>query len=77
MPGGTHPPLSVIAQWPPPNYDGPITRSGLLPVIVVFTVLSVCIVTARLVVRGVIQRNMGIDDWIIMVAMVSRAELDF
>lgn len=74
MPGGIHPPPSVIAQWPKPNYDDPVTQSGLVPVIVIFTVLSCCMVTARLLVRGVMQRNMGLDDWIIIAAMVGDLE---
>lgn len=70
MPGGIHPSAAVVASWPKPNYENPISRTGLVPVLVLFTVLSVLMVSARLVVRGYMQRNMGVDDWLILVGMV-------
>lgn len=70
MAGGIHPPLEAIASWPKPNYDNPASRNGIVPLLAVFMVLSVLMVSARIAVRGFMQRNMGVDDWLILVAMV-------
>lgn len=69
MPGGIHPPLSVIETWRP-NYIDPPTRAGLVPALVVTTALALFILSARIFVRGYMQRNMGVDDWVILAAFV-------
>jgi len=71
MPGGTHPPLSVILHWPNPNYvDPPRHGWGLtvgITIVSTFTVLAVC---ARLWARFRLQKNGGIDDVLIAAALV-------
>ena len=70
MPGGTHPPLSVIGSWPnhSPNFE---RRGWGIPIVVmVLFSISIAVVSARLWARLVIQRNSGIDDLFIVAAMV-------
>ncbi|KAF2737387.1 hypothetical protein EJ04DRAFT_561554 [Polyplosphaeria fusca] len=70
MPGGIHPPLEVIASWPPGNYLNPTTRSNaLLVVSCVFAPLSLALLLARLYVRLRMQHNAGWDDWVMLAAM--------
>jgi hypothetical protein len=72
MPGGLHPPLEVISSWPKANYSNPITRSkAVLIVACVFGPVTIALVLARLWVRIRIQHNAGVDDWLMMAAIVS------
>jgi hypothetical protein len=68
---GILPPLSVIIQWPTPNYEDPVTRSkAVLITSVILGTIMVAVVGARMWARAVIQRNAGLDDWIMVAAMV-------
>ncbi len=72
MPGGLHAPPEVLAHWPQPNYDNPVTHGrGVLIVACALGPLTLAIIFARLWVRFRIQRNAGIDDWIMVFAVVS------
>ncbi|KAF1831226.1 hypothetical protein BDW02DRAFT_591285 [Decorospora gaudefroyi] len=65
------PPLDVILQWPTPNYDDPVTRSqAVLIVSCVLGAFMFLVVGARLWARAIIQRNAGLDDWIMLAAMI-------
>jgi hypothetical protein len=76
MPGGFHPPPSVIATWPAPNYVNPESKGNqLLVVSSVFAILAIAVVLARLWVRVKIQRNAGIDDLFIFLALVRESPL--
>lgn len=79
MPGGFHPPPSVIAAWPKPNYTDPEAKgSELLVVSIVFTVLSSVAVVARLWVRLRHKNQAGADDVILGLCMVgSRLHMRF
>jgi hypothetical protein len=68
---GLLPPVSVLTNWPLPNYDDPVTRSKAV-LITSCALGSVMLATvgARLWARAVIQRNSGIDDWLMLAAMV-------
>jgi len=68
--GGIHPPIGVVVQWPTPNYENPVTRHGALSITVILTLLTVLIVGIRIYVRGIMQGAMGLDDWIVLAAMV-------
>jgi hypothetical protein len=71
MGGGYHPPPEVIESWPKPNYINPESKgNGLLIVALVFTVLSVLVVSLRLWTRLWLQRRPGMDDLLIGLAMV-------
>lgn len=71
MPGGFHPPLSVILSWPEPNYTDPAARGHqLLAVTVTFGLLAIIFVAARLWSRIKIQKNAGLDDLFISLALV-------
>jgi len=74
MPGGYHPPPSVVASWPAPNYiDPPLySRSNPVVTVCVLGIISVLVVGARMVARFKIQRNAGIDDWLMLAALVRR-----
>jgi hypothetical protein len=64
---------SVIESWPTPNYTNPVTRGTALYVIaIILSVVSVLIVAARLWARLVIVRKPGLDDGLVVVALVRR-----
>ncbi|KAJ5025968.1 hypothetical protein J3E73DRAFT_412380 [Bipolaris maydis] len=68
---GVLPPLEVLAKWPQPNYDDPITRPKVVPALAgVLGTIMIVIVAARIWARFVVQRNGGLDDWIILLAMI-------
>ena len=71
MPGGPHPPLSVIASWPAPNYINPEGRGRVTTTIAaVLSPITLFIIFARLWVRFYLQRSAGIDDWLMIAALV-------
>jgi hypothetical protein len=70
MPGGLHPPLSVLLSWTP-NYVDPETRgSGIIVLVVVLLILSYILVSLRLWARFRLAKNAGIDDVLIIFNMV-------
>jgi hypothetical protein len=70
MPGGILPPLSVIFSWPVPNYVDPQTRGwGIIVMSIIVASTSLAVVCARLFARMRL-RIIGIDDFIIVAAMV-------
>lgn len=74
--GGLFPPFSVLSAWPAGNHINPITRSNAIVVTAcVLGPLTLLIVCARLWARFIIQRNAGVDDYLIAVAMVPIAGL--
>ena len=76
MPGGLHPPLTVIATFPNPNYVNPVTHGNALFVITVVTLVLVpIVVSARLWARFVVLRKPGWDDFLLCIAMVCTASL--
>jgi hypothetical protein len=72
MPGGIHPPLEVIASWPAPNFHNPDTRPKTILILAcVLGPMTVCLVLARLWVRIRMQNKAGMDDWLMIAALVS------
>lgn len=72
MPGGPHPPMSVVASWPPPNHVNPEGRGRVTSNIAfVLTPITFFVVFSRLWVRFRMQRNAGLDDWLMVVALVT------
>lgn len=72
MPGGVPPPIEVILSWPVPNYDDPVTRPKAMPVLAgILGFFTLTLFLARLWVRIKMQRNAGLDDWLMVAAMVS------
>ncbi|EMD63770.1 hypothetical protein COCSADRAFT_144159 [Bipolaris sorokiniana ND90Pr] len=68
---GVLPPLEVLAKWPAPNYDDPITRPKVVPALAgVLGTIMIIVVAARTWARFFVQRNGGLDDWIILLAMI-------
>ncbi|KAM5386887.1 hypothetical protein ACJZ2D_000180 [Fusarium nematophilum] len=67
-----NPPPEVVATWPQPNYDDPEHRGPAL-LIVELTIMSIAIITllARLYVRIFKVNKSGLDDWLMLAAMVS------
>lgn len=60
-----------IARWPKPNYHNPMRRGwGLVALCIALFVLALGIVIARLYARIRIQRNYGLDDTLIIAAIV-------
>jgi hypothetical protein len=76
MPGGLTPPLSVIESWPTANLTNPELRSDAYFIIIItFLSLSTVVVFARLWARGVIQRSLALDDYLIFVALMCTASM--
>jgi hypothetical protein len=72
MPGGIHPPIDVLMSWPTGNYIDPVTRpKTVLIVACIFGPITVALLLARLWVRIHIQHNAGVDDWLMVIAVVS------
>ncbi|KAI1962012.1 hypothetical protein LOZ58_003091 [Ophidiomyces ophidiicola] len=71
MAGGFHPPPAVMASWPRPNYVNPPTRGeGVMIVALVLGVLMLIFVSLRVWVRFRVQREPGVDDYIVLAAVV-------
>jgi hypothetical protein len=65
------PPPSVLATWPVPNYDNPVTKGvGGKVVGVTLTALTTVILAIRVYTRLHIVRSFGMDDILIIVAFV-------
>ena len=66
------PPASVIATWPTPNYKNPATRgNGVTIINAILISLSVILVALRLYVRIAIIKWFGLDDFFLILALVS------
>ncbi|CAK1354091.1 unnamed protein product [Cercospora beticola] len=64
------PPLTVIATWPPANYDDPVTRGhALFALMIFFSVLVVISCAGRLYSRIYIKHWFGWDDGFIIIAL--------
>ncbi|KAF7560124.1 hypothetical protein G7046_g4035 [Stylonectria norvegica] len=65
------PSAEVVASWPPPNYDNPENRGPTL-LIVELTVMSIAVLTllARLYVRLFRVNKGGLDDLLMVAAMI-------
>jgi hypothetical protein len=73
MPGGVHPPLSVIEEWAKissPGHPSELRGWGLVIVVIVVYTIALLTVGARLWARLVLLRNQGLDDALIVAAMV-------
>lgn len=70
MPGGTTTPFEVISSWPARS-DNPVRRGwGLTVFTALAYILSITILALRLWARHIIQRNAGLDDMVILFAVV-------
>lgn len=70
-------PLSVIAEWPAPNYVNPTKRFWAAPFSIVLAVLSTLVIAARIYAR--ITRTagaFGLDDTLIIFAWVRSLRSD-
>lgn len=71
MPGGPVAPLELVAAWQTDAFPHGIRAPPTLTIIsIVFTVLALCTLLARLYDRVHSRRNAGIDDALITAAMV-------
>jgi hypothetical protein len=70
MPGGLHPPISVLLSWRP-NYVDPVTRGwGVVALVCVLLTLTYVVVLLRIWARFFLAKNAGIDDALIIFNMV-------
>jgi hypothetical protein len=70
MPGGIHPPFSVILSWKP-NYVNPENRGwGVVILVSVLLILTYIVVCMRIWARFRLLKNSGIDDALIIFNMV-------
>ncbi|PGH02661.1 hypothetical protein GX51_04544 [Blastomyces parvus] len=71
MPGGFHPPPSVIKSWPKPNYVDPEAKGhDLVAIAIALGLLATIAVGARLWVRLKIQKNPGLDDLFLFLSII-------
>jgi len=73
MPGGIHPPIAVVAQWAnlAVNEEDVVLRPNFIFWIAcILGPITVLMVGARLWVRVCYQRNVGWDDWLMLMATV-------
>lgn len=65
------PPPSVMATWPTPNYEDPVTRGhGAMIVSIICLSLALLVTALRLYVRLRITCSFGLDDIFIIAALV-------
>lgn len=65
------PPPEVLASWPAPNYDDPHTQGPASVIVnVIFITLVVVTVGLRMYCRAFVRRWFGLDDVMILLAMV-------
>lgn len=61
----------ILASWPVPDYDSPITRGyGVIIVTSILLPLVLSIIFIRLYTRLVMSKTFGLDDWLILAAML-------
>ena len=78
MAGGLFPPPQIIRSWPAPNHTNPETHSpAILILCCILGPLTFLVVGARLWARFRIQRNAGLDDWLMLAALVPTAGMIF
>jgi hypothetical protein len=71
MPGGIQPPVDQWLKWPLPNYNDPPTRPlYVLLCACILGPISFAFLFARLWVRIRLQRNAGLDDWLMLASFV-------
>lgn len=71
MPGGLFPPLSISQSWPAPNYNDPVTQgTALIDLAIVLYAIALITILARLWARVVVRYDVGLDDVLVVVAMV-------
>lgn len=67
------PPPSEYLTWPKPNYNNPETKgASLLVVCITLIIIAFIVVLMRLYVRWHILHNVGVDDWLMVLSMVSK-----
>jgi hypothetical protein len=71
MHGDFVPPLEQWTKWPIPNYDNPPTQSKyVLTLSCILGPITVSMLLGRLWVRVRMQRNAGLDDWLMLASLV-------
>ena len=65
-------PPEVVASWPRPNYVDPVTEGPALVILgIVLGAVASFLVTARIYSRLFITRAPGLDDFLIVLSLVS------
>ncbi|KAI1006645.1 hypothetical protein K3495_g1571 [Podosphaera aphanis] len=65
------PPLQVLAAWGPGNFINPVTRgNGNVVLSIVLYILSVGVVTLRICTRAYLTAKFGVDDILILLALI-------
>jgi hypothetical protein len=72
MPGGFYAPLEVSQHWPVPNYENPELRPNTILILsYILGPLTVALCLVRIWVRVYHQKSAGVDDWLMLAAIVS------
>jgi hypothetical protein len=75
MPGGLHPPPSVILSWVPDYVDPPTRGWAIVILVVILLFFTYLVVGLRLWARFGIAKNSGIDDVLIIFNMVLKISI--
>lgn len=71
---GTTVPPEVYATWPKPNYVNPENNTALLLGFEIsLIILTTIVVILRVYSRGFLTKTIGLDDWLMVGALVSHA----
>lgn len=61
----------VMATWPAPNFEDPVTAGPALNVIaILFLLIAYLFVFLRIYVRAYLLRSFGVDDWLMVVCLL-------
>ena len=65
-----NPPVEVLLSWPPPS-ENPVLRGPEQYIVTgIFGSIALVALSMRLYTRAFVRRYFGIDDWLLLVAMV-------
>lgn len=71
------PPANVLASWPTPNYVNPVTRGPTNTIMnLIFFPILLFVVGLRIYTRVRVSRSFGLDDALILAAMVCKSSAD-
>jgi hypothetical protein len=63
--------LDILATWPIPNYENPVSQqTSIEAALLTTTIVMILFVTARVYVRLNQKSGMGADDWVMVAAGV-------
>jgi hypothetical protein len=72
------PPLDVLATFPTPNYTNPVTHGPELTILnLIFLGIATSALVLRLYSRVIVNKWLGLDDWLICISYVCLLLFEF